>query len=217
MDGGVLKAGEGRSIWVTGDLYTIKASGEDTGGAFALIEAVVPPGGGPPPHVHRREDEAFYILDGELLFHADGRDIAAGAGSWVTLARGSLHHFKNVSDRPARMLIVVTPPGWSGTSWRWAGRRATGMASRWPHARGHRETPGGRPGVRHRDPGAAGMTRAGPPRARRRPESGRTCSPFAVAEPPTTATAPRRRTSPGSRPSPPGSPDRPAGSPSARP
>ncbi len=111
MDNGVLKAGEGRSVWVVGDRYTVKAAGEETGGAFALVEALVLPGGGPPPHIHRREDEAFYVLEGELLFHVDGRDIAAGAGSWVTLARGSLHHFRNLSDRPARMLIVVTPAG----------------------------------------------------------------------------------------------------------
>jgi quercetin dioxygenase-like cupin family protein len=111
MESGVLGAGEGRSVWVVGDRYTVKASGEDTGGAYALIEAVVPPGGGPPPHIHHREDEAFYVLEGELLFHVDGRDISAGTGSWVTLARGSLHHFKNVGDRTARMLIVVTPAG----------------------------------------------------------------------------------------------------------
>lgn len=111
MDSGVLRAGEGRSIWVVGDRYTIKASGAETGEAFALIEALVPPGGGPPPHVHRREDEAFYVLDGELLFHVDGRDIPAGAGSWITLARGSLHHFKNLGAKPARMLIIVTPAG----------------------------------------------------------------------------------------------------------
>src|SRR4051812_41941294 len=111
MESGVLGAGEGRSVWVVGDRYTVKAAGEDTGGAFALVEALVPPGGGPPPHVHGREDEAFYVLEGDLLFHADGRSIAAGAGAWVTLARGSLHHFKNVGDRPARMLIVVTPAG----------------------------------------------------------------------------------------------------------
>ena len=70
-----------------------------------------PPCGGPPPHIHHREEEAFYVLEGELLFHVDGRDIDAGAGSWVTLARGSLYHFKNVGDRTARMLIVVTPAG----------------------------------------------------------------------------------------------------------
>lgn len=111
MDSGVLEPGEGRSVWVVGDRYTIKASGEETGGAYALVEVLVPPGGGPPPHVHRREDEAFYVLEGELAFHVDGRDIAAGAGSWVTLARGSLHLFKNVGDKPARILIVVTPAG----------------------------------------------------------------------------------------------------------
>jgi quercetin dioxygenase-like cupin family protein len=111
MDSGVLRSGEGRSLWVVGDHYTIKAGGEDTGGAFALIEALVPPGSGPPPHIHQREDEAFYILEGELLFHVDGHDIAAGTGSWITLARGSLHHFKNLGDQPARMLIVVTPAG----------------------------------------------------------------------------------------------------------
>src|SRR3954454_3448789 len=102
------KPGEGRSVWVVGELYTIKASGEDTGGAFALIEALVPPGGGPPPHIHRREDEAFYVLEGELRSHVDGRAISAGPGAWVTLARGSLPHFKNVGDQPARMLIVAT-------------------------------------------------------------------------------------------------------------
>src|SRR3954454_547805 len=97
------KPGEGRSVWVVGDLYTIKASGEETGGAFALIEALVPPGGGPPPHLHHREDEAFYVLEGELRFHVAGRDLAVGAGAWITLARGGLHHFQNVGDRPARM------------------------------------------------------------------------------------------------------------------
>jgi quercetin dioxygenase-like cupin family protein len=111
MHTGVLKAGEGRAYWVVGDRYTVLASGEDTGGAYALIHAEVPPGGGPPPHVHRREDEAFYVLEGEVAFHADGRDIPATAGAWVTLAKGSRHTFKNTGRETARMLIVVTPSG----------------------------------------------------------------------------------------------------------
>ena len=106
-----LKAGEGRAYWVVGDRYTILAAGEDTGGAYALIHALVPPGGGPPLHVHRREDEAFYVLEGELAFQADGRNFTAAAGSWVTLARGSLHAFRNTGTAPARALIVVTPAG----------------------------------------------------------------------------------------------------------
>jgi quercetin dioxygenase-like cupin family protein len=111
MINGVLAAGEGRSIWVVGDRYTIKCSGNDTGGAFALIEAVVPPGHGPPPHIHSREDEAFYVLEGEIQFHAGGRSFTATPGAWVTLAKGSLHHFKNISTKPARMLVMVTPSG----------------------------------------------------------------------------------------------------------
>ncbi len=111
MNNGVLVAGEGRSIWVIGDLYTIKCSGNDTSGAYALLEAIVPPGGGPPPHIHSREDEAFYVLEGELQFHAEGRSFTATSGAWVTLARGSLHFFKNLGSQPARMLIVVTPAG----------------------------------------------------------------------------------------------------------
>jgi mannose-6-phosphate isomerase-like protein (cupin superfamily) len=111
MQTGVLKAGEGRAYWVVGDLYTILASGEDTGGAYALIHALVPPGGGPPPHIHSREDEAFYVLEGELSIHADGKDSHATPGMWVTLAKGSLHSFRNTSTTTAKMLILVTPSG----------------------------------------------------------------------------------------------------------
>ncbi len=64
MNNGVMIAGEGRSIWVIGDRYTIKCCGNDTSGAYALLEAIVPPGGGPPPHFHSREDKAFYVLEG---------------------------------------------------------------------------------------------------------------------------------------------------------
>src|SRR5882757_8675154 len=61
-----VRAGEGPASWLVGDTYTVKATSESTGGAFGLLEASVPPGGGPPPHVHTREDEAFYLLDGIL-------------------------------------------------------------------------------------------------------------------------------------------------------
>ena len=91
MNNGVLAAGEGRSIWVVGDRYTIKCGGDDTGGAFAMMEAIVPPGHGPPPHIHSREDEAFYVLEGEIQFHADGSSFTATSGAWVTLAKGSVH------------------------------------------------------------------------------------------------------------------------------
>ncbi|WP_422930443.1 cupin domain-containing protein [Singulisphaera sp. PoT] len=105
------KAGEGQSVWVAGDRYTIKATGEDTGGAFSLVEAEVPPGGGPPPHQHGREDEAFYVIEGEVEFQADGKRSVAGPGCWITLAKGSVHSFKNLSQVTAKMLIFLTPAG----------------------------------------------------------------------------------------------------------
>ena len=94
MNSGMMRAGEGKSAWVVGDLYTVKASGKDTGGAFALIEVMVPPGSGPPPHLHHREDEAFYIVEGEFEVHVDQQRLSAGPGSWVQMAKGSLHHFR---------------------------------------------------------------------------------------------------------------------------
>lgn len=105
------EAGQGQAVWVVGDRYTIKVSGAETGGAFAMVEAVVLPGAGPPPHVHRREDEAFYVLEGELTFHADGNSFSGGPGTWVTLSKGSRHYFRNTGERAARMLILVTPAG----------------------------------------------------------------------------------------------------------
>lgn len=111
MNTNVLNAGQGRSVWVVGDLYTFLATGEDTSGAYAMIHATVPPGSGPPPHIHRREDEAFFVLEGELSFHIDGRSMAATNGTWATLPIGTLHAFKNTGTRPAKMLILVNPSG----------------------------------------------------------------------------------------------------------
>src|SRR3954449_12044228 len=111
MNSGILRAGEGRAAWVVGDHYTVKASGEDTGGALALIEGVGAPRAGPPPHVHSREDEAFYVLEGEFEVHIDDRRLTAGPGTWVTLAKGSLHYFRNIGPTPAKMLILATPAG----------------------------------------------------------------------------------------------------------
>ncbi|MBY6028122.1 cupin domain-containing protein [Halomonas sp. DP8Y7-1] len=111
MSSRVLKPGEGPVAYVVGDEYTIKTSGAESGGAYSLMEAVVPPQGGPPPHRHSREDEAFYVLEGEVEFSADGQRTVAGPGSWISLAKGSLHYFKNIGQSPARMLILMVPAG----------------------------------------------------------------------------------------------------------
>jgi quercetin dioxygenase-like cupin family protein len=103
--------GEGRTIAVVGDVYRFLATGEDTNGRYALWEAVVPPGGGPPPHVHSREEEGFYILEGEITFTVNGDRVVATAGTFANMPVGMPHSFKNESDRPAKMLISVAPAG----------------------------------------------------------------------------------------------------------
>jgi quercetin dioxygenase-like cupin family protein len=105
------KTGEGRTIAVVGDVYRFLATGEDTNGKYALWEAVVPPGGGPPPHVHSREEEGFYVLEGEITFTINGERVVAGAGTFANMPVGTPHSFKNESGQPARMLISVAPAG----------------------------------------------------------------------------------------------------------
>jgi quercetin dioxygenase-like cupin family protein len=106
-----VRAGEGPSAWVVGDTYTFKATAEQTGGAFALIEASIPPGSGPPPHTHTREDEAFYLLDGALEITAGEQTTLARPGDFVYLPRGLVHCFRNPTVGAARALILVTPAG----------------------------------------------------------------------------------------------------------
>ena len=105
------KPGEGRTVAVVGDVYRFLATGADTDGKYALWEAIVPPGGGPPPHIHSREEEGFYILEGEITFQAGAARVVASAGTFANMPVGTLHSFKNETDRPARMLISVAPAG----------------------------------------------------------------------------------------------------------
>ena len=103
--------GEGQAFSAVGDVYRILASGEQTGGVSVLSEARVLPGGGPPPHIHHREDEEFFVLEGEITFLLGARRVVAQAGSFLQGPRGIPHAFKNEGAAPARMLILVSPPG----------------------------------------------------------------------------------------------------------
>jgi quercetin dioxygenase-like cupin family protein len=103
--------GAGRKLWVTDELMTFKVLGEDTGGAYSLTDSVVPPQGGPPPHIHHREDEAFWVLEGELEIRVGEEVFMAGAGSFVHLPKGVLHSYENVGSGPARFLTLMVPAG----------------------------------------------------------------------------------------------------------
>jgi quercetin dioxygenase-like cupin family protein len=103
--------GEGSTIAVVGDVYRFLATGEDTGERYALWEAIVPPGGGPPPHVHSREEEGFYVLEGEISFTVGDQRLIARAGMFANMPVSTPHSFKNEGSRPAKMLISVAPAG----------------------------------------------------------------------------------------------------------
>ena len=105
--------GSGRAekvLWVT---HSYLLEEQQTGGALAVIELVVPPGHGIPPHTHRLEDESFYVLDGELEITGD--DLPGPArlpkGAMFFGPRGRLHGFTNPAETPSRVLVLMTPGG----------------------------------------------------------------------------------------------------------
>jgi quercetin dioxygenase-like cupin family protein len=100
---------EGQALWFLNCLTFVKATGEQTGGAFGLIEQTIPAGFASPYHVHRAEDETFYILEGEATFLSGDRKIKATAGSYLFLPRDIPHGFR--VDAPTRLLILTTPAG----------------------------------------------------------------------------------------------------------
>lgn len=104
-----LKSNEGDPIWFLGTLMTVKAGEKETGGTFSLIECDMPAGFGPPPHIHQTEDEAFYILEGEVTVFCGRDSWLAEPGSFVFLPKGVQHRFVVGDDAPARMLQLTLP------------------------------------------------------------------------------------------------------------
>lgn len=103
--------GEGETLTVAGDRVRILVDSSHSDGRCLQIESTIPPGGGPPLHRHSREDELFFVLEGNVKFHVNGQDSVAGPGASVLAPRGSVHAFRNMSAAPARMLITCLPGG----------------------------------------------------------------------------------------------------------
>src|SRR5438309_12090993 len=99
----VLRPGEGRRIDLGAFQMSVKATGEETGGIFSLLEADEPPGFGPPLHVHHDAAEAFYVLEGEYVMFLDEREVRCSAGSFVFVPAGMRHGFR-VGEIPSRKL-----------------------------------------------------------------------------------------------------------------
>src|SRR5919109_4359870 len=100
-----------RRLWVMGSLLEIVIDGDQTGGSYAVAEDRSSPGFGPPPHVHEREDEAFYVIEGEYVFGGADGEVRAGPGTFVHAPRGHVHWWRNVGDGPGRHLEIFAPAG----------------------------------------------------------------------------------------------------------
>jgi quercetin dioxygenase-like cupin family protein len=101
----------GSTLNVLGITHIYKATAVETGGSFSLWEAVFPPGAGAPPHTHSREDEAFYVLEGEIVieFAGEAAPRRIGTGGFFFGARGGRHAVRNLAEKPARVLILSAP------------------------------------------------------------------------------------------------------------
>lgn len=89
----------------------LRATSQTTNGGFGLVESILPPGFASPYHTHHVEDEAFYVVEGEMAFVCDGQWMTGSAGTFVFGPRGIAHGFKVIGDRPARMMLLCTPGG----------------------------------------------------------------------------------------------------------
>ena len=97
-----------------GTLVIVKATGEQTGGAFGLIDNLMPGGFASPYHMHRNEDESFYVVEGEMTFYVGEQSVKAGAGAFVYGPREVPHGFEVEGTAPARILLQNHPAGFEG-------------------------------------------------------------------------------------------------------
>ena len=110
LEARAVRRGEGEARWWFGGLAEIKATAADTGGQMTIVEVTNHAGAEAPLHVHHRDDEAFWILEGDVTFEVGDDTIEAGAGDYVFAPRDIPHRF-TVGDRGCRMLFILVPGG----------------------------------------------------------------------------------------------------------
>lgn len=108
-------AGEERNLGTIGVVF--KLFGEQTNGKVSIVEHPFPVGACVPPHLHTREDEYSYVLEGEIGFRSGDREVVLGAGGYITKPRGETHTMWNAGQVPARMIEVISPAGFEHFFW----------------------------------------------------------------------------------------------------
>jgi len=108
-----VEEGEGPAYWqMGGTLVTCKAVAADTEGRYSLFEVDDAPDGGPPMHRHTREDESYFILEGEYEVHfPDGSNVRLSPGAFARIPMGTVHTYWCIGPNRGRMLVLATPGG----------------------------------------------------------------------------------------------------------
>ena len=98
-------------FWISGDYWKIVASSEDTENKYAMMDVTILPKNGVKPHIHTREDEALYIIEGQFDLQYGDQTISATNGFHLFMKRGIFHSFKNVGNNEGKLLIIFIPGG----------------------------------------------------------------------------------------------------------
>lgn len=106
--------GAGSKTRAFGTDYALLLTANETQGRLSAYASLCPPDAGPPRHIHRNEDEMFYVVSGTVEFWMEGGSRTAGQGEAVFVPRGKEHTFHVVGPEPANLLTVLTPGGFEG-------------------------------------------------------------------------------------------------------
>lgn len=104
-------AGEGPCIRYGGQEMRVKLAAAQSNGEMTVIEDVIPPNGGPPLHIHEKESESYYVLEGRFEFVCGDDRVTGGPGTFVFAPRGLPHRYNNIGTQPGRLLFGFTPGG----------------------------------------------------------------------------------------------------------
>ena len=108
----VVQPGEGRTGGLAPGVGVVfKIDAEDTGGALSIVEHPFAVGALVPPHIHTLEDEYSIVLEGEIGFRSEDQEVVLGAGGYIIKPRNQVHAMWNAGSTPARMIEIISPPG----------------------------------------------------------------------------------------------------------
>jgi quercetin dioxygenase-like cupin family protein len=108
---GTAPQGKREPLWFLGGLATVEIDSDETGGEYSLIEITSAPGRMTPLHVHHRDDEVFFVLEGEIELYVGDEIRALPAGTTIRAPRGIAHTYRVSSQGPARCLVFSSPGG----------------------------------------------------------------------------------------------------------